>query len=196
MNQFLYFLLSIFSLNANQISMNFYVITGGPGSGKSTLIEALRERGYVCIEEAGRQIIQDQLRVGGDALPWANIVRFKELMLEHALKTYEEAKRIKGPVFFDRGVVDLIGYDALTNAKSTEKLLLAVKKLRYNAKVFIAPPWEAIYCNDAERKQTFDEAIATYNCIKKAYLDEGYEVIELPLKSVEERIEFIINTID
>ncbi len=196
MNQFLYFLLSIFSLNANQIYMNFYVITGGPGSGKSTLIEALRERGYVCIEEAGRQIIQEQLRIGGDALPWADIVRFKELMLEHALKTYEEAKGIKGPAFFDRGVVDLIGYDTLTNAKSTDKLLQAVKKLRYNSKVFIAPPWEAIYCNDAERKQTFEEAIATYNCIKKAYLDEGYDIIELPLKSVEERIEFIINTID
>lgn len=175
--------------------MNFYVITGGPGSGKSTLIEALRERGYVCVEEAGRQIIQEQVAKGGDALPWASIVRFKELMLDHAIKTYEEAKGIKGPVFFDRGIVDLVGYDVLTNAKSTDKLIDAVKRLRYNQTVFIAPPWESIYQNDAERKQTFQEAVDTYTCIKQAYLDEGYGVIELPLSSVEERIELIMNSI-
>ena len=196
MKQVLLFILSIFTLNANQNSMNFYVITGGPGSGKSTLIDALRERGYICVEEAGRQIIQEQLATGGDALPWKNLARFKELMLEHALITYDEAKGVKGPVFFDRGVVDLIGYDILTNAKNTDRLLEAVKKYRYNNRVFIAPPWEAIYCNDAERKQTFEEAVATYTCIKNGYLDEGYEVIELPLLSVQERIEFIINSIE
>lgn len=176
--------------------MNYYVITGGPGAGKTTLIEALRERGYTCVEEAGRQIIQEQLKINGDALPWANLEKFKELMLDHALLTYEEAKGVKGPVFFDRGIVDLLGYDVLTKAESKERLIRSAHNLRYNNNVFIAPPWEAIFCNDAERKQTFEEAIATYTCIKEAYLKEGYKVIELPLKSVQERIEFIINSLN
>ncbi|MGH3624041.1 MAG: AAA family ATPase, partial [Sciscionella sp.] len=41
------------------VSHRFTVITGGPGSGKSTLIEALRSQGFHALAEAGRGIIQD-----------------------------------------------------------------------------------------------------------------------------------------
>ena len=47
---------------------NFYIITGGPGSGKSTVIDALGKVGFLCADEVGRQIIQEQLKIGGDAL--------------------------------------------------------------------------------------------------------------------------------
>jgi len=50
-------------------SDRFYVITGGPGSGKTSLIEALRSRGYNSTVEAGRAIIQDQVAIDGRALP-------------------------------------------------------------------------------------------------------------------------------
>ena len=42
----------------------FHVLTGGPGSGKTTLIEALRRAGHACSVEAGRAIIQDQVAIG------------------------------------------------------------------------------------------------------------------------------------
>ena len=43
----------------------FFVITGGPGSGKSALIEELQRSGYVTSVEAGRGIIRDQAAIGG-----------------------------------------------------------------------------------------------------------------------------------
>lgn len=43
----------------------FHVITGGPGSGKTSLLNALRSRGYNCSVEAGRGIIQDQVSIAG-----------------------------------------------------------------------------------------------------------------------------------
>ena len=48
----------------------FQIVTKGPGSGKMTLIEALVQRGYARTMEAGRGVIQDQVLIGGHALPW------------------------------------------------------------------------------------------------------------------------------
>ena len=33
---------------------NYFVITGGPGAGKTAIIESLRDRGYATVGEAGR----------------------------------------------------------------------------------------------------------------------------------------------
>jgi predicted ATPase len=46
-----------------------FVITGGPGSGKRTLISALAEHGICTMPEAGRAIIRDQVAIGGEAVP-------------------------------------------------------------------------------------------------------------------------------
>lgn len=71
----------------------------------------------------------------------------------------------------------------------------AVALLPYAPAVFVAPPWEAIYRNDAERKQPFDEAVATFQAVTDAYLAAGYEVVELPFASVEERVGFVLKRI-
>ena len=62
-------------------SDRLFIITGGPGSGKSTVIDALARRGISTMAEAGRAIIQDQVAIGGNALPWADRRVFAELML-------------------------------------------------------------------------------------------------------------------
>src|SRR3546814_19919891 len=49
----------------------FHVITGGPGPGKSTLIEALAGEGFDHMPEAGRAPLPDQAPIGGAAPPGA-----------------------------------------------------------------------------------------------------------------------------
>ncbi len=93
----------------------FHIITGGPGSGKSTLIDALAKRGYARTLEAGRAIIQDQQAIGGRALPWIDPAFFAELMLSWELRSYRMAESETGPVFFDRGIPDVVGYFQLMN---------------------------------------------------------------------------------
>lgn len=96
-------------------SERFFVITGGPGSGKSTLIDALEARGYARSIEAGRELIQDQVEIGGNALPWRNPAFFADLMLSWEMRSYRIARRSSGLVFFDRGVPDIAGYLRLMN---------------------------------------------------------------------------------
>ena len=47
-----------------------------------------------------------------------------------------------------------------------------------------------IYTTDAERKQTLDEAVETYQAMYRAYQDCGYEIVELPRDTVEARARF------
>ena len=72
----------------------------------------------------------------------------------------------------------------------------AAERFRYNRRVFVAPPWPAIYTRDAERKQTPEEAVRTYEALVTAYTKCGYELVSLPLVSVEERVRFVLAEID
>jgi predicted ATPase len=87
-----------------------FVLTDGRGSGKSTLVGALEQAGYARSVEAGRGITEDQVAIGGQALPWCNAARFRRdgAVLRNALLPYGHGQT--GPVFFDRGVPDAVGY--------------------------------------------------------------------------------------
>lgn len=179
------------------MSKDFYVITGGPGGGKTTLIDQLKFKGYTCVEEGARQIIQQQMRIGGEALPWANIQLYKELLLTHARNSYEQALKSRDRVtFFDRGILDLVAYDRRTKTESSSSLLSAIEEMLYNNIVFITPPWEAIFCTDNERKQTYEEAIEVYNGLVAVYEEYGCRLVELPKVGVAERMQFVLNHIN
>jgi predicted ATPase len=177
------------------MSSSFFVVTGGPGSGKSTLIEALAKVGVATMPEAGRAIIRDQAAIGGNALPWADRMAFAELMLEWEMRSYREAQALAGPVVFDRGIPDTVGYLRLCGLPTPAHFERAAEVFRYSAGVFIAPHWPEIYAPDAERKQTSEEAEATYRAVAEAYGWAGYELVELPKVSVEERVEFVLEIV-
>lgn len=173
-------------------SDRFFVLTGGPGSGKTTLIEALAKRGFATTVEAGRGIIRDQQAIGGAALPWADRALFAELMLSWEMRSYQAARGEKGPMFFDRGVPDTMGYLRLCGLTVPDHIRNATRRFRYNRRVFIAPPWPDIFEQDAERKQTPDEAERTFQALRKVYAELGYELLELPRAPVETRLRMIL----
>jgi predicted ATPase len=134
-------------------SDRFLVLTGGPGSGKTTLIEALRAKGFAVTDEAGRGVIREEMRDGGDALPWIDREKFARRMFEWELASYRQAERQRGPVFFDRGLPDTLGYLRLERLEVPAWMEEEASRLRYNAAVFIAPPWKEIFGRDEERRQ-------------------------------------------
>ncbi|MFI7615205.1 AAA family ATPase [Nonomuraea terrae] len=166
------------------------VVTGGPGSGKSTLVGHLRALGHATQPEAGRAIIQDQVAISGRALPWADPGLFAELMLAWDLRSYRAAAG--GDAVFDRGIVDTAGYLRMLGRPVPPHLHNAALTFRYHRRVFAAPPWPEIYEHDAERRQSLGEAERTYDAIVAAYADYGYEVVTLPRAPVAERAAFLI----
>jgi predicted ATPase len=136
------------------------------------------------------------MALGGDALPGSNIRHRIEKMIVRSIETYQDAlKQGNEPIIFDRGVLDYVGYAYRTNTPISKELHETALSLVYNKKVFLAPPWDEIYCNDTERKQSFNEALEVYDNLFKIYSEFGYEIIELPKASVESRADFVIGHI-
>jgi predicted ATPase len=171
---------------------NCFVLTGGPGSGKSTLIEALAAAGFRTAPEAGRAVIRDQEAIAGRALPWVDPLLFAEMMLARDLQSYADHAGHAGPVFFDRGIPDVIGYVTLVGLPVPDHMRKAAALYRYNARVFICPPWPEIFTQDRERRQTLKEAERTYEAMIRTYADCGYRLIEVPCAEVTERRQFVL----
>ncbi|AZA93575.1 Uncharacterised protein [Chryseobacterium nakagawai] len=181
----------------NNTAQNFYIITGGPGAGKTTLLNRLHHIGFITVPEEGRRIIKEQEISNGKGLPWLDKKLFAELMFEASVKAYEKMRSISlsDPVFFDRGIVDTIGYLKLEKIAVPKEMEIAACKMNYNVNVFILPPWKEIYENDPERKQTLEVAEHTFECMNETYREYGYHVIEVPKVTVEQRISFILETV-
>jgi predicted ATPase len=175
---------------------NFYILTGGPGSGKTTIIEQLKEMGYFCVPEVGRKIIKEQISLSGKALPWLHPRNYSQLMLQLSICDYISHIQSMELHFFDRGIPDVLGYVDLMNLANKRPFIDAVRNFRYNLSVFVLPPWKEIYKTDPERKQDFKLATETYNHIKGVYEKYKYKLVELPFTSVSERIDFILNRIE
>ena len=94
-------------------------------------------------------------------------------------------------VFFDRAIPDIIAYLNFAEVAVPEEYYTALGLYPYHKQVFILPPWEAIYVNDNERWQTFEEAVLLNEAIRKAYTACGFELIDVPKNSLSERIVFI-----
>lgn len=171
------------------------VVTGGPGAGKTALIDDLARRGLATSPEAGRAFIRAQRATGGAGLPWADRALFARLMATFDQQAYEAALRTGGLVIFDRGLPDVIGYLRLSELPIPADLDLAARQRRYRREVFIAPPWRDIFENDDERRQDFGEAIGTYEARTTVYRDYGYHLHVLPFASVATRATLVMDRI-
>lgn len=168
------------------------VVTGGPGGGKTSLIDALQARGFPRSIEAGRAIIQDEVRQGGTALPWADRLAYAKRMLAWELASHGAVNDAPGPMFFDRGLPDIVGYLRLYGLPIPAAVDEAARRVRYDPLVFIAPPWPEIFAQDAERRQDLAEAERTHIVMAQVYPAFGYSLVELPRVDVAARVDFVL----
>ena len=175
--------------------MNYrFVVTGGPGGGKTTVLNALRDRGYQTVPEAARRIIKD--RVAAGLSPRPDPVSFGQEILSSDIEKYQNATACDHAVFFDRGVLDALYMLNSAGALTGKDVERYIQRFPYNEVVFLLPPWREIYVSDSERDQSFEESVEVYEGMKAWYAKWGYETVEVPRDNVNKRVSFILSHIN
>ena len=95
-------------------------------------------------------------------------------------------------VFFDRGIHDIYAYLKAIGQES-KSWYDRISEYQYDL-VFLLTPWEAIYRQDEQRTETFEEASNYFSFIEATYRD-AHKVIYIPQRSVAERIAFVKDTL-
>ncbi len=171
----------------------YYIITGAPSTGKTSILNELSNKGFTCHNEIARQVIRENLDSGLEIFPWNQMQLFSDMVLERmkTLVTSFDPNQIQ---FLDRSMVDLIGYMHFAGKEAPEHYQEEALKVGYAKKVFYLPIWTDIYTTDEERKESVEEAEKIDQALYNAYHNLGFELIEVPKGPVSERVEFILNS--
>jgi len=171
------------------------VITGGPGTGKSTVIEKLTQLEFTCMPEISRIITKGAQEKGIDQLFLKDPLLFSKLLLEGRIDQYNKAEVTSEQiVFFDRGIPDVFGYLNYLETDYPEIYIDQSHKYRYD-KVFMMPPWKGIYKTDNERYESYEQSLVIYEHLILAYKKIDYPVVIVPEGSIATRTEFILNSL-
>jgi predicted ATPase len=172
--------------------MRRIVVTGGPGAGKTTLLAALRTSGYKAVDESARAIIQERLASGLSPRPPA--LEFARQILHRDIAKYQQPPELD-LVFFDRSIVEALCMVDQAARLQAHELSDLLSQYPYDRRVFVLPPWEAIYTTDGERDQTFSEALRVHDTDTRWYRRCKYEIIEVPTGTVAERCTYVLRAL-
>lgn len=164
------------------------VLTGAPGAGKTTLLEAASAAGLHISHEVARELLGTP---GGMELRERNPLGFADAMLAAHLREFEAARELSGPVVFDRGLPDVVGFLNVSGLQVSGEIDAACRHNRYCGPILRTPAWQDICRQDAERIQNWDEAAASDAAVTAAWKRYGYDVIDLPLAPIADRLAYL-----
>lgn len=172
---------------------NWYVITGGPSAGKTTLLEALENAGCHVEHESARIVIDEGIAAGKSITEIrADEQAFQKEVYEHKLAR-EQRLDPRELIFFDRGMQDTTAYLQLHGYVISEHMRHEISFADYR-KIYLLQPYS--YEKDYARTESEPEQERLFTLLKEAYTDSHNHIEVIPpFPTKEERIEYFLNLV-
>ena len=170
------------------------VLTGGAGVGKSTVINLLAQHGYQTIPEVWTLLFNEAKqanRAEAFLLPsFLNSSEFRIKMMDVQL-LFENSLEKEKITFLDRSTIDIVAYGYFYDIEMSEAMINVPKNNKYDLIFFLDPLPIELYHHELCDSET---SLRQHEHIKKFYKDLGYNIIEVPFDSPEERMKFILKS--
>lgn len=171
---------------------NWYVLTGAPSSGKTTIIKLLEKKRYKVLYEIARIYIDKELKKGKTIQQIRNNeAAFQKNILDQ--KVYFESRlNPKEITFLDRAIPDSIAYYKLVGVPRDKYLDDIIKKTFYK-KIFLFD--KLGFEKDYARTESQEEIEKLERLLEEAYRKLSFPVIKVPKMSVGKRLRFILDNL-
>lgn len=171
--------------------MKRFILTGAPGSGKTTIINALQELGFNVVPESATEIIA-QCQGQGNLTPWESLE-----FIDNIIEAQKERQLIaQGKLqFYDRSpfctyaLAKFLGFPL--SATLLAEIDRCLKRHIYRPQVFFIENLGKIENTDA-RQISFEAALIFEAIHREVYKHFGFERISIPKDSVEARCALIL----
>jgi len=169
-----------------------YILTGTPGSGKTSILRSLELAGYAVIEEAATDIIALR-NAQGIAEPHTHpafIDDITNLQKHRQMRTADSA----AVQFYDRSPICTYALAVFLNfpiSKTVAEEMARLEKAQiYQKQVFFIE--NLGFCEpSAARKITFEESLKFENVHEETYRSFGYECVRIAPQALSTRVEQI-----
>lgn len=178
--------------DGRRVRTNWYVITGGPSSGKTTMVNALKKRGYKTTIEHARHYLDTQ-RAGGKTVE--EVRKHQAEFQLGVLNMQIEQERSLSPddvVFLDRAIPDALAYYRFLNLSPDKKLLEELAVVSYK-KIFILDCLQ--FVQDYARQEDEAAQKKIHELLTEVYESLPFPVVHVPVLALEERADYILENL-
>ncbi|GHJ43138.1 hypothetical protein Cs7R123_04800 [Catellatospora sp. TT07R-123] len=173
--------------------MRRYIITGAPGAGKTTILAALRGRGYAVVDEAATDVNVHLQSLGRDEA-WRDPGFIDAIALLQRERLEQAVPPATGVQVFDRSPICTLALARYLGVPVTPTLAREVDRVvverTYQPRVFFVQLLGFI-TPTAVRRISLAQSVGFERFHEQAYREHGFELVDVPAGTVEERVELV-----
>jgi len=175
--------------------MKRFILTGTPGSGKTSILQALGDQGHTTIPEGATDVIAFEQALGIDA-PWQNPTFLNQIV---TLQKERQTLAVSGEIqFYDRSPLCTLALARYLGFDPSSLLMQEIERIQsqniYETTVFFIQNLGFITPTDA-RQISYEESLKFEKIHLEVYQEFGYTCLTVPSGTILERVETILKNV-
>jgi predicted ATPase len=169
--------------------MKRFILTGAPGSGKTSILRVLAATGYAVVDEAATDVMASRL-AAGDTEPWTDPMFTERIALLQRHRREEPVSPGATAQVHDRSAVCTLALARHLGHTAPPVLDAEVARITaagyFDRRVFFVRSLGFLQPT-RERRISYEESLAFERIHENEYLRLGFEIVDVPAGPVAER---------